>query len=261
MCKVIFAEWVMVGLSDERVDEIRLKMQTFKENGLDPVKAVSNTADGPDLLKYFLDNEGIKLFADNVKDSSQYTLLEKIFEFLYNVFGAEYKVYDINALDQRGQGVLHNLYASSEMVKEVVDKFDADINIKNKYGETVLMKAAEYGRGDSVEYLMSNGANVSITDNKDKNLLHKLAEQFKERDRDGQLKTIELLGESGDLGRLLAQKDKDGKTPLDYARENEKAPELVELFQKVEQHKALGTHTSKIESERHNHSSEKQHTR
>lgn len=37
--------------------------------------------------------------------------------------------------------MLHNLYASSEMVKEVVDKFDADINIQNKYGETLLMKA------------------------------------------------------------------------------------------------------------------------
>lgn len=79
MCKVIFAEWVIVGLSDERVDEIRSKMQTFKENVLDPVKAVSNAEDGPDLLKYFLDNEGIKLFSDNVKDSSQYTVLEKIF--------------------------------------------------------------------------------------------------------------------------------------------------------------------------------------
>ena len=103
--------------------------------------------------------------------------------------------------------MLHNLYASSEMVKEVIDKFDADINIQNKYGEAVLMKAAEYGRGDSVEYLISKGANVNITDNNGKNLVHKLAEEFKERDKDGQLKTIDLLAQSGDLDKLLSQKD------------------------------------------------------
>ena len=43
----------MVELSDERVEEVSLKMQTFEENGLDPVKAISNAEDGPDLLKYF----------------------------------------------------------------------------------------------------------------------------------------------------------------------------------------------------------------
>jgi hypothetical protein len=237
----------MEKLSDERIEYVRDKMQTFKDNGLDPVKAISNEADGSDLLKYFLEEDGIKLFADNVKDSSQYNVLEKIFEFLYNIFGSEYKVHDINSLDQRGQGVLHNLYGSSEMVKEVVDRFDANINIQNKYGETVLIKSAEYGMDDSVRYLMSKGADITITDNEGKNLVHKLAEQFKERDKDGQFKIIDLLAETGDLVKLLSQKDNNGKTPLDYARANGKASELVEKISLVD--KALGPLTTKVLSE------------
>ncbi len=132
----------MVGLTSDRIEEIREKMEVYKGSGLDPIKAISNSEDGLDLLKHFLDTEGIKLFESNVKDSSQYTMLEKLFEFLYNIFGAEYKIYDVNSLDQNGQGVLHSLFASSNMLKEVVDRFGADINIQNKYGETVLMKSA-----------------------------------------------------------------------------------------------------------------------
>ncbi len=247
----------MVGLTSDRIEEIREKMEVYKGSGLDPIKAISNSEDGLDLLKHFLDTEGIKLFESNVKDSSQYTMLEKLFEFLYNIFGAEYKIHDVNSLDQNGQGVLHSLFASSNMLKEVVDRFGADINIQNKYGETVLMKSAEYGRGDSVEYLISEGADVTKTNNKGQNLLHMLAEQFKERDMEGQLQTIDILQMNGDLDKLLSQKDNKVKTPLDYARENQHsvANQLIEKFTLLSMTK--GPHSEKILSENQNKSKDK----
>ena len=225
----------------QSIKRVESQMQTFKDEGLDPITAISNETDGPKLLKFFLQQEGIKFFDEHAKSSDQYSLLEKFFEFMYEVFGAEYKTYDINSLDQRGNGVLHSLYTSSEMIETVVDKFNADINLQNSNGETTIMKAVEHGVEDSVKYLLDKGANVTIQDNKGENIMHKLAKQFNENNKEWQLEIVESLKQTGKLEELLAQRDKDGKTPLDYARKNENAIELTNSITKLS--KVLGVHT------------------
>ena len=41
----------------------------------------------------------------------------------------------------------------------------ADVNIKNNYGITALIYAAEHGNLEIVKYLVEKGANVNIKDN------------------------------------------------------------------------------------------------
>ncbi len=207
-------------VKSQSIKRVESEMQAFKDEGLDPIAAISNKEDGPELLKYFLQQEGIKLFDEHAKSADQYSLLEKFFEFMYKIIGSEYKTYDINSLDQRGNGVLHSLYASSEMIETVVNEFNADINLQNINGETTIMKAIEHGVEDSVKYLLDQGANLTIQDNKGENIMHKLAKQFNESDKEWQFEIVESIKKTGKLEELLAQRDKSGKTPLDHAREN-----------------------------------------
>ena len=71
--------------------------------------------------------------------------------------------------------------------------------------------------------------------------MHKLAKQFNEGNKEWQLEIVESLKQTGKLEELLAQRDKDGKTPLDYARKNENAKELTNSITRLS--KVLGVHT------------------
>ncbi len=127
------------------------------------------------------------------------------------------------------------------MIETVVNEFNADINLQNINGETTIMKAIEHGVEDSVKYLLDQGANLTIQDNKGENIMHKLAKQFNESDKEWQFEIVESIKKTGKLEELLAQRDKSGKTPLDHARENGNSKELIENITKLS--KVLGIHT------------------
>jgi hypothetical protein len=71
---------------------------------------------------------------------------------------------DIERTTTSGKTALHiaacEMYP--EMVKLLLD-FSADPNVRTVYGRTPLMEAAIWGRLENVKYLLSHGADMSIT--------------------------------------------------------------------------------------------------
>ena len=96
---------------------------------------------------------------------------------------------------------LHNLKNKELFLIEAAEKNDilgvkmwlmagADINAKDKWGNTALMLASRYGHTDIVKMLIEAGANVNVKD-KNGNTALELA-----KDK-GHTKIIELLKEAG----------------------------------------------------------------
>jgi ankyrin repeat protein len=79
---------------------------------------------------------------------------------LYLDYGAK-----INAKDDQGNTVLHNLVSSSHVanVKYLVDK-GADVNIKNSDGQTVLHLAAQQNCIGNLELFIEKGCDVNLPD-------------------------------------------------------------------------------------------------
>jgi ankyrin repeat protein len=185
------------GLAEE-IERIKNKMEGFRGMGVNPLNALSHQQENSTkILKYFLDNKPDAIFTG----------------FPNN---------DPTKLDAQGQSALHYLFGSADMLNLVLDKYPLNIDIKNQDGETALMKAAEYGYDQSAAELFKRGADLKATDNKGQNIAHKIARQFKERDKKGQLSVIDLLRKHNQLKMLWEQKDSSEKTPADYAKENTK---------------------------------------
>lgn len=86
-----------------------------------------------------------------------------------------------------------------ERVKNVKDIEEKDI-----YGRTMLINACFYGRASTVEYLLSQGANVNVTDVNLYTPLHAAAQE-------SQLEIMELLiNANADVNAV----DSNGNTPL-----------------------------------------------
>ncbi|WP_339051977.1 ankyrin repeat domain-containing protein [Candidatus Lariskella endosymbiont of Epinotia ramella] len=234
----------------QEIENLREQLAVFKMNGANPILTFANSTLDMDILREVFLQEKEQLLAEYNKEYDKYNILEKIFHMLHKLFGSEYKVHNINALDQYGNSVMHYVFGSPEIMDLVVKQCNADINVQNVNGENAVMKAAEYGRKESFEYLMKNGAVIDIVDNAmHQNILHKIAIQFKERDRDGQMYAVNILSKEKGILELLQAKDKDGKTPLNYAQENHLAAELSDKFTKLlKEHKlAFGDHTKSLE--------------
>jgi ankyrin repeat protein len=172
------------------------------------------------------EQKGAALFQ---KDINNYTLLEYITKIFCDFFQIPYQVYDANNT-AFGAQLLHQIVASPLVLKMAIE-YGADINSRNDRGDTAVMDAAARGYTDSVEYLISQGANLKDINQEGENIMHKLSTSFNERDKDGQLAMIAILEKNGVLGELLNQKNRSGKTPLDIARENGKAGPLVEMLE------------------------------
>ena len=92
------------------------------------------------------------------------------------------------------------------MVKTLLAK-GAEVDVKNKWGETPLHEAAEHGHLDVVKALLAKGAEVDAKNKHGKTPLHLAA-------KDGNLDVVkELLAK----GAEVDAKDEDGRTPLDLA--------------------------------------------
>ncbi|MCC6003801.1 MAG: ankyrin repeat domain-containing protein [Thermofilum sp.] len=132
----------------------------------------------------------------------------------------------------------------------------AEVNARNKYGETPLHRAAAYGRADAARLLLEHGADVNARDEYGWTPLHVAALQGRadvarlllEHGADVNVRTtgaivfvedftkstysgvtplhLAAYGGHAEIARLLLERgadpsirDKDGRTPLDVARE------------------------------------------
>jgi len=163
---------------------------------------------------------------------------------------------DIDALDGRGlDAPLH--YAARNNQKQVIELLTAkgaDVNLKNRPGQTPLDIAISQGHKDIAELLISKGADINAKDNRGNTLLHRaaqndqkdIAELLISRGADinaknnkdktplhyavkaGNVKIVELLISRGANTKVL---NKAGRTPLDLAV-GQGNTEIVELLKK-----------------------------
>ena len=106
------------------------------------------------------------------------------------------------------------MWAVIEDTPEVVSlllKAGANVNAKNKDGETALMVAAGNGNKATVNFLIDAGADDLIDNYGDTALIHASVR--------GNAETVNALI---DAGSYVKQKDNSGKMAVDYARDNHK---------------------------------------
>ncbi|MDP6736975.1 MAG: ankyrin repeat domain-containing protein, partial [Nitrospinaceae bacterium] len=96
-----------------------------------------------------------------------------------------------------------------------------DVNVKNDFGFTPLLKAAQFGRREVAELLIAKGADVSVKDKFGRTPLHCAADE-------GQMEVAELLIAAG---ADVNGKDNGGRTPLDFTVMT-KQNEIADLLRK-----------------------------
>ncbi|MGE4350148.1 MAG: ankyrin repeat domain-containing protein [Candidatus Berkiella sp.] len=77
---------------------------------------------------------------------------------------------DVNATNNIGKGNTALMSARNQDIVDVLIENNANINAKNKDGETALIRSAMVGRWDIVKLLIEKGADIDIKDNKGRTL-------------------------------------------------------------------------------------------
>lgn len=114
-----------------------------------------------------------------------------------------------------------------DLVKLLVEKYNANVNVKNKYGRTALM-LADYSSYDIMKILLSNGADVHVRNSDGSTTLMLVAGCY-----DNYVEVVKLLIS---YGADVNAKDNEGKTVIDYAKsailgfEEEKQPDKKEII-------------------------------
>lgn len=164
---------------------------------------------------------------------------------------------DINAQNlDMGSTPLHLAAAYCPSLIPFLIEKGANIEIKNKKGDTPLLTAIVYSQSSSIDTLLQNGANVNSKDNDGYTVLHKaiyhsplLVEKIinsksiniqAKEDEEGltALHFAILMGEPQiaksliSLGADVNAKDNEGKTAIDYMKEEPEAN--VELLKMVQ---------------------------
>ena len=121
------------------------------------------------------------------------------------------RVADINAKDKNGETPLFLPVAEGHtaVAKLLIDK-GADVNAKKEGGWTPLHLAVLKGHTDTAKLLIAKGADVNARTNDGMTPLHAAAGQ-------GHTEVVKLLIDSGADANA---KNKGGQTPLDYAQQN-----------------------------------------
>jgi len=96
-----------------------------------------------------------------------------------------------------------------------------DVNVKNDFGFTPLLKAAQFGRREVAELLIAKGADVSVKDKFGRTPLHCAADE-------DQMEVAELLIAAG---ADVNGRDNGDRTPLDFAV-MKKQKEIADLLRK-----------------------------
>ncbi|XP_037281744.2 transient receptor potential cation channel subfamily A member 1 homolog [Rhipicephalus microplus] len=124
-----------------------------------------------------------------------------------------------NAIDAWGMTPLHHasLSGNSHVVRCLLPYASVDKEVTDKQGRTALHNAATLGDAEVVRLLLSHGANIHAVDKKGLTPLHIAA-------KEGGLQAVCLLCQEiqkEDIPvAVLSRRDKQNKTPLHYAVEN-----------------------------------------
>ncbi|MCS5711933.1 ankyrin repeat domain-containing protein [Candidatus Berkiella aquae] len=123
---------------------------------------------------------------------------------------------NINACDKNGETALHHAadFDALDAVKSLIN--EGAINLPSPYGETPMHVAALQGNLSVIKYLISFfGMKVATeTDFKNRNILH-----FAAKHNQGNI--IAYIMQNDELNSLLNVPDLYGRTPLDFALQNE----------------------------------------
>ena len=145
---------------------------------------------------------------------------------------------DLEAKDKDGQTALFRAAINGQLdVVKCLVEHGADLEAKDGDGQTALIKAAFGGKLDVVEYLAQNGADLEASDKYGQTALMKAASW-------GNLDVVKCLVEHG---ADVEGKDKNGWTALDIAKncgEDDCVEFLEEYQKKVSAQKNNGDKTS-----------------
>jgi len=127
---------------------------------------------------------------------------------------------DVNARDRSGQTVLMMIGedVTSDLVWDLLNA-GAKINLRDHDGDTALLEAAAVNNTEALRTLLDAGAKVSLANNNGETSLMKAASE-------GLVNNIRILIQAGGD---VNQRDKRGKSALTYAKENDH-PAAVRLL-------------------------------
>ncbi|XP_067653150.1 putative ankyrin repeat protein RF_0381 [Haliotis asinina] len=118
---------------------------------------------------------------------------------------------DVSLGDSDGDNVLH--YAcfggDLEIVELIVSMNVLDINSRGRYSRTPVMRAAEKGNRDVVEFLVGRGADLALVSSYGNNILHLAS-------REGHLETVKLILSMNVVD--INARNNNGQTATDTAR-------------------------------------------
>ena len=137
---------------------------------------------------------------------------------------------NINLPDYDGFLPLYNAYESPEITQLLIES-GVDVNQRNAWNRTALMSAICHGKCNTktlkvMDSLLKAGADATVLDDEGKSVLH----LFEERNSHVSDDKRKMIGIFMKLGVRVDQEDNNGKTPLDYAQQNQNV-KLIEVFE------------------------------
>uniref|UniRef100_A0A7S0FVD2 Uncharacterized protein n=1 Tax=Pyrodinium bahamense TaxID=73915 RepID=A0A7S0FVD2_9DINO len=133
---------------------------------------------------------------------------------------------DIDVRDGDGRTALHWAAAEDQApAGALLVECDADVNVVDKDGNTPLHLTAVHNNRLVTSMLLWGGADVTAKNNKGNTALHEAAA--------ANAKDVAwLIMENGKVDSIREEKNIDGKTPLDLARESQEPDSsLVKVFE------------------------------
>ena len=121
---------------------------------------------------------------------------------------------DINLKNKSGETAFMRIPEVTENIEELLDIFisnGANIEDKNNYGLTILMLSTSTNNIKMINELIKRGANINIKDTNDSSLLIMAV-------KTGNIETVRTILEVGGIG-LINNKNIYNKSPLEYAKE------------------------------------------
>jgi ankyrin repeat protein len=115
------------------------------------------------LNKYDKINENIEELMELIKVGKQSMLINKL------KYYSRLENFNINEQNEYGNTLLHTAcrVRNYEIVKILLETYNAKVDIKNEDGRTALHIATIYGSTDKVLYMLQNGGTTQITNSSD----------------------------------------------------------------------------------------------
>lgn len=116
-------------------------------------------------VKYKLKEMVIKMIEEDETDDTKIKLFSNDFETIKQLLEDNPQV-DVNMTDQFGETPLFRaIYLDNLEVAQLLYEHGADLNFKNKSGETILyITCLGYGDIETIDWLLEHGADANITD-------------------------------------------------------------------------------------------------